>query len=99
MPFGCQNQCSNRVLTLASSLEMITVYVKLFGNLRRRLPESNLGEPTPVKTPAGTTVSQLTGQLQLPAAKLIFVNGVAQKKEFVLRDQDQLTVIPPMGGG
>ena len=78
---------------------MITAHVKLFANFRKRCPEVAIGEAMPIQLPVGATVGELTEQLELPGIKLIFVNGVAQKEEFVLQDQDEVAIIPPVGGG
>ena len=47
----------------------------------------------------GTTAAQVAEQLKLPPLHLIFVNGRAQKENFVLQDNDELAIMPPIGGG
>ena len=78
---------------------MITVYVKLFGRLQSHLPEIELGRAKPIQVPLDATIAQLAQQLKIPSGKLFFVNGVAQKDDFILSDQDNLAIIPPLGGG
>jgi len=79
--------------------ETITVHVKLFANLRDRFPDQAIGESMPVKLSAGATLANLFQRLDLPPTKLSLVNGVAQKEAFVLTDQDEVAIIPPVGGG
>ena len=80
---------------------VITVHAKLFATLRRHYPHLGIGEPMPVKLPAGATVGDLIEHLGLPAdqVKIMFVNNVIQGLEHPLADGDQVGIFPPVGGG
>ena len=80
---------------------VITVHAKLFATLRRHYPHLGIGEPMPVKLPAGATVGDLIEHLGLPAdqVKIMFVNNVIQGLEHPLAEGDQVGVFPPVGGG
>jgi molybdopterin synthase sulfur carrier subunit len=81
---------------------VITVEVALYATLRQYLPGAGLGKAVPVQVPQGTAVSQLlSGELSLPSeqVKIIFVNGVSRKGDYVLADGDRVAVFPPIGGG
>ena len=78
---------------------MITVMVKAFGSLARGLGDLAIGEAEAVEVRPGATLAELAEQLALPGAKAFFVNGVGQKKEYGLQDQDEVAVMPLVGGG
>ncbi len=79
----------------------IVVHVRLFATLRRQYPDLGIGESMPVELPNGATIGQLIEHMRLPAAqvKIVFVNGIIQKREYVFNDGDQVGVFPPVGGG
>lgn len=80
---------------------MITVQAKPFATLRRLFPDLDIGEAIPVDLPDDATIAQLLHTLDVPdeKAKVIFVNGVVQKKEHTLSDGDEIGIFPPVGGG
>lgn len=81
---------------------MITAEVALYATLRKYLPGAELGEALPVEVPEGTTLSQLlTEELSLPSeqVKIVFVNGVSRKGDYVLAGGDRVAIFPPIGGG
>ena len=78
---------------------MITVTVKPFGDLRRCFADLKLGQACPVQLPPAATLAQLVEQLDLPGAKTFFVNGVSRQKDFLLHDQDEVAIMPLVGGG
>ena len=78
---------------------MITVMVKPFGDMRRYFADLELGQAQAVQVPADTTLAQLIEQLQLAGAKTFFVNGVSRQKDYVLQDQDEVAIMPLVGGG
>jgi len=80
---------------------VITVHAKLLATLRRRYPHLGIGEPMPVKLPAGTKVGDLIERLNLPAdqVKIVFVNNVIQGLEHPLVEGDEVGIFPPVGGG
>jgi len=80
---------------------MITVQAKPFATLRRHFPELAIGEATSVELPDDATITQLLRKLDLPSeqVKIVFVNGVIQKKNHTLSDGDEIGIFPPVGGG
>jgi molybdopterin synthase sulfur carrier subunit len=81
---------------------VITVVVALYATLRDYLPGAELGQAPPVDVPEGTALSHLLSEvLNLPSeqAKVVFVNGVSRKGDYVLCDGDRVAVFPPIGGG
>ena len=79
---------------------MISVQVKLFATLRQRFPDLAIGEAMELELPAGTTVSQLIQQLDLPdQAKVVFVNNIIREEDHMLQAGDVVGIFPPVGGG
>jgi molybdopterin converting factor small subunit len=78
---------------------MLTVHVKLFAGFRHQFPNLKPGQTMPIEVTHGTTTGQIAGRLQLPAAKLFFVNGIARNDQYILSDQDELSIMPPICGG
>ena len=73
------------------------VRVKLMGMLRDRSPAGGV-----VQLPEGATVTDLLQQLEIPAREvmLVTVNGQHQRDHTVrLSPGDEVTVLPPVGGG
>ena len=80
---------------------VITVHAKLFATLRRHYPHLGIGEPMPVRLPAGAKVGDLIERLNVPAeqVKIVFVNNVIQGHEHPLAEGDEVGIFPPVGGG
>ena len=78
---------------------MLTVHIKLFAGFRRQFPNLKPGQTMPIEVTSGTTTGQIAKQLQLPTVKLFFVNGIAQNDRYILSDHDELSIMPPIGGG
>jgi len=81
---------------------MIEVEVRLYATLRRYRPELKAGESLSLNLEEGTTVRQLLEEkLGIPTevVKTTFVNGVAQRFDYVLVDGDRLGIFPPVAGG
>ena len=51
--------------------------------------------------PAGTTVSEIVDQLQIPrrSVGIVLLNGLHAKLESPLNDGDTLSLLPILGGG
>lgn len=79
----------------------MNVKVKLFASLRKYIPELVLGESLDVNMEAGSTIAQLYEQLGIPEeeVKLAFVNGQYRGSDYVLSDEDEIGIFPPIGGG
>ncbi len=77
------------------------VRVKLFATLRRHYPHLGIGEPMPVELPREATVDQLIAHLRPPAddVKIVFVNHVVRKGDYVLNNGDEVGIFPHVGGG
>ena len=84
------------------------VKVKLFATLARYVPGIKPGEPFEVGLHNGATLSDLINQLKLQQtetildpeeAKLIFVNGIAQPLNYQLKNNDEVGIFSPIGGG
>ena len=79
---------------------MITVNVKLFASLREQYPFCPLGKSMPVQLTENPCLARLAQQLNLPNAKIIFVNGIARTNDnYPLQDGDQIAMFPPLAGG
>ncbi len=81
---------------------MITIHLKLFATLSRFMPGSDLpGIPQEKQLPAGTTLADLITRLGIPdeEVKLCYVNGRYQEVDYILQDQDEVGIFPPIGGG
>jgi molybdopterin converting factor small subunit len=73
------------------------IQIKLFANLQEFMPPS--AENFAIE--AGTTVSGLLQQLDLPPekVKLVFINGARAELTSVLKGGDRVGIFPPVGGG
>jgi molybdopterin synthase sulfur carrier subunit len=80
---------------------VIAVHAKRFATLRWHYPHLGIGEPMPVRLPAGAKVGDLIEHLNLPAdqVKIVFANNVVQQLEHPLAGGDEVGVSPPVGGG
>ena len=73
------------------------VQVKLMGILRDKTPPGGK-----LQLPPGATVADLLQQLQVPSSQvmLVTVNGQHQRDHTArLSPGDEVTVLPPVGGG
>ena len=77
------------------------VHVKLFASLRYHHPGLEIGQSFPVELATGSTIDELVQHLGLPPeeVKLVYVNGRSQTEEYVLTEDDQVGIFPPVGGG
>jgi sulfur-carrier protein len=94
---------NGRVKTPENSLKMkaITVNVKLFGTLRKSLPDYDPEKGIDVDLEEGKTIGDLLDMLHLSdgETKLLLVKGLARRLEYQLEDCDELGVFLPVGGG
>ena len=73
------------------------IRIKLMGMLKEKTPES--GE---LDMPQDSTIKSVLEALDIPvdSVQVFTVNGsLEQDKGRVLADHDELTVLPPVGGG
>ena len=75
------------------------VHIRLFGDLRRFLRETN-GRLT-LEVTEGTTVRDLLKKVQVPETEvgLVSVNAKLAPVETALRDGDAVDAFSPIGGG
>lgn len=77
------------------------VEVRLYGVLRKYLPNTRPGEGYKVDLPEGATVADLMSALGMPVDDVnqAFVNGQTVDLAHVLADGDNVRVFSPLGGG
>ncbi len=75
------------------------VTVKLYGNLKRHMP--NKTASAPVEIPPGTTIAALLARLGVPDHEvwMCALNDTVVPEFTELRDGDVLEVFEPVGGG
>ena len=93
----------------------MNIQIKLFASLAKFLPEGAMGKQAPTRfhrnsslamktnlsVPEKITIRGVLEQLDIPTkiAKLIMVNGVHRRLDYVLQEGDLLSVFPPIAGG
>lgn len=77
------------------------VHVKLYAGLRRFKPDVPLGASFACTLPKDLTLARLFEELKLPSGivAIALVNGIAREREYVLREDDQVALWPPIAGG
>ena len=77
------------------------IRVKLFTGLADYVPGVTSGEPFEVEVKNGAILADLISQLKLPGkeAKLLFVNGLVKSLDYLLKNNDEVGIFPPIGGG
>jgi sulfur-carrier protein len=78
------------------------VKVKLFATLRRfALQDVQAGTPSTVELEDGASLADLISILKLPAGevRMVFVNGRSQEEDWILKEDDEVGMFPPIGGG
>jgi molybdopterin converting factor small subunit len=80
---------------------MMKVHVRVFATLREYLPSHTPGSTFEIELPAGATLADLVGQLNLPQdeVNLIYVNARAQALSYGLNPADEVGIFPKIGGG
>jgi sulfur carrier protein ThiS len=79
----------------------VTVSVHLHTTLQRRTPEGSLRR-LDITLPPGSTLADLLDRLSLPRrddSVLLVINGRQADAEQVLRDADEVHLIPALSGG
>jgi sulfur-carrier protein len=79
----------------------LLVRVKLFATLANYFQGAQPGVPFISEMPVGSTLSNLMERLKLPEedVKLTFVNGRLEPREYQLKNDDEVGIFPPIGGG
>ena len=78
------------------------ITVRLLGSFRDLVPDAGVAPGcTSLVVPDGETVADVLARLPIPARGLptFFVNGRHSEREQVLREGDELSVFPAVGGG
>ena len=81
------------------------IKVRLFANLRAKLPARHNGQEAEVEVPDGATPQMVIAQLEIPPelAHLVMVNGFHLLKEDIRERQllpgEVLSIFPPIAGG
>jgi len=80
---------------------MMLVKVNLFTALVDYVPGIRSGEPFEIRIKDRATLSDLLNRLKLPQeeAKLLFVNGLSRFPDYQLKNNDEVGIFPPIGGG
>jgi molybdopterin converting factor small subunit len=78
------------------------IEVKLFANLRKKLPPGSSGGKATLTLTDGATLTTLIDQLSIPVelAQMVLING-EQTREFdrPLAEGDTVSIFPPVAGG
>ncbi|MBW2367565.1 MAG: MoaD/ThiS family protein [Deltaproteobacteria bacterium] len=77
------------------------IYINLIGHLNKYMPSIVTGKNAPLQVKDGCTVKELVAELGIPIdlPKIISVNETLVKSDHVIKDADQVKIIPPVGGG
>ena len=77
------------------------VTVKLFATLTRYGQGGQAGTPVVIELPEDATLQHLIDELKIPPeeTRVVFVNGIIQELEYILKDGDEVGIFPPIGGG
>lgn len=77
------------------------VHVKLFATLQRFAGGIPAGQPLELELVEEATLQDLIDRLEIPPdeTKIAFVNGRAQEMDYVLQQDDEVGIFPPIGGG
>jgi molybdopterin synthase sulfur carrier subunit len=77
------------------------VTVKLFATLTRYGQGGRAGTPVVIELHEDATLQHLIDELKIPPeeTRVVFVNGIIQELEYILKDGDEVGIFPPIGGG
>ncbi len=80
---------------------MIDVQVRLYLNLRKYALPGMDQDYSPVMLQQGATVADLLDHLRIPASEecTVVVNSRIAKKDLTLKNNDSVSVLPPVSGG
>jgi molybdopterin converting factor small subunit len=79
----------------------VIIHVKLFATLIKFAPNGESAKSFPVEVTEGFSLGDLIKLLKIPneEAKICFVNGHAEEPDYVLKENDEIGMFPPVGGG
>ena len=77
------------------------VKVRLYATLQKAKPSIVTGEVFEVNVPAGSRIADLIAALNIGSneVKAVRVNGHARAEVYRLRENDEVDLFPPIGGG
>ena len=77
------------------------VEVRLFANLAKLLPPGSQSKRAAITVRKDATVSDLLDKLNIPekVTNIIMVNGVHKDRDTELKEDDVVSVFPPIAGG
>jgi molybdopterin synthase sulfur carrier subunit len=78
------------------------VELRLFANLRKKLPPGSPRGKCDLELPDGTTLGQLLERMDIPrpSAQMVLINGDHDRNfDRLLQDGDVLSIFPPVAGG
>lgn len=77
------------------------IKVRLYATLQKAGPEAESGQAFEVEIPAGSKVADLMAALNIGSheVKAIKVNNQARAAVYRLRENDEIDLFPPIGGG
>ena len=77
------------------------IRVKLFATLGRYALNGAPGVPFEVELSEGATLGDVVNRLDLPSeeVKVLFINGRARPKDWILKPGDEVGIFPLVAGG
>ncbi len=77
------------------------IHVKLFATLKKYAPDGESAKSFPLEVTENSSLGDLIHLLNIPneEAKICFVNGHAEEPDYVLKENDEIGIFPPVGGG
>lgn len=81
---------------------MIHVKVKLFAILKKYAPSGeSSGTPFVMELPDSSSLRDVAARLGMPEGevRIAFVNGIIQQSDCPLKENDEVGMFPPIGGG
>ncbi len=79
------------------------VEVRLFGDLQKYLPENSSSSSCRIEIGQGESVKDILRKLRIPSKRfstlIILANGTHANLDYVLRDEDVLSVFTAIAGG
>jgi hypothetical protein len=79
----------------------MNIRIKLYAGLAKFLPEGSTNKQAPLSVPEAVTIGEVLSTLGIhhTMARLIVVNGVNRKPDYVLQEGDSLNIYPHFAGG
>jgi molybdopterin converting factor small subunit len=77
------------------------ITLNLFASFTPLLPQGSSGNSCTIELPADTTIDEVIKMFKIPntVQRLIFLNGIHANETDRLKDNDRLSIFPPIAGG